>query len=240
MKNLSPGRFGNMKNLSPGIFVERFVWIFLLRSFSHKVRLFKHLMVVCGLGFFVWTGCVIPSLRTGVGVSMIQSSPVAQNPNPPNPPNPSTGERSWTPGLALDVMAGFQIFTPGSFWGVTTELGYSLDSQLFPGKFVSGVGVFLKVPLGGLVGWATNLVTPTGVFGIGYHFHVIAAGHPEGLRGGIRNTVYFHALYSLLNLEFQYEYYPGDFVSSMHNVRVVLGVNLVTTMLFLMSRGRKR
>lgn len=206
------------------------------RSVVTQAMVYGCLVLVCQ------SGCVFPSMRVGAGVSVLQHAPVYSKINPPPSTSVSSPESSrvWTPGFALDVLGGFQIFQPGSVWGVTTELGYSLDSQLFPAKFLAGVGVFLKVPLLGDVGRVIDFVTPTGMFGIGYHFHVVVAGHPESLRAGIRNTLYLHALLSMITLEFQYEYYPGDALTSMHNVRGMIGINLMSVLLFAMSRGRKR
>lgn len=170
-----------------------------------------------GMGVDVMAGVTWTTSVTALGVGLLNRRGLKRN-----------GEqiiRDWISRRQLKVdmtVFGFALMP---------EIGYSLDSQSFPAKFLVGCGFLLG-------GWnvqsqratyrtATQFLLP-GKWAVGYIPHLVVAGNEQGLRLGMRNTLYAHLWYGRLSVELQYELYPSfsSFRWAMHTVRVMIGTNL--------------
>lgn len=123
------------------------------------------------------------------------------------------------------------------------ELGYSLDSQLFPAKFLAGFGFLLSgwhIKGTPNVGHLLSFILP-GYWAVGYIPYLVLAGNDSGVFPGLRNTLYAHVAGGLLSFELQYELYPTA-SGLLHSGRVMVGVNLglLLPALILQRRRRKK
>ncbi len=104
---------------------------------------------------------------------------------------------------------------PGLWMSV--DLGYSLDSDAFPGKFVAGFGLSLRL---------------SSLLAIGYTPYLLLAGSELGTHIGMRHSLTLYLFNSILMIEPQYEFaFSGNRVT--HGFRVMLGINLLTPFILL-------
>ncbi|TNE52136.1 MAG: hypothetical protein EP343_01695 [Deltaproteobacteria bacterium] len=121
--------------------------------------------------------------------------------------------------------------------GLMPEIGYSYDSQLFPGKFTVGMG-FLWLGwrstgtmeqfskhrfLNSDVGFQFYL---PGRWAVGYIPNLVVAGNAQGVFLGMRNSLYAHFFEGSMTLEAQHEFFPASNNGTVHLVRLMVGVNL--------------
>ncbi len=198
------------------------------------------LVAVCPMLVFT-SGCFLPRVQVGPAV-LNPVKNVRKDIQAPQTPNDSQTSFGFDVMAALHVplvngrellskvktkrdrskQFGFNLnFEPG-LW-VSAELGYSLDSSAFPGKFLVGFG--LSYRLGDMLA-------------IGYTPYLLLAGSEYGLHFGMRHSLTIYLFYSIFMIEPQVEFSfsdSADIVGSSFTTgfRVMVGVNLLAPFILL-------